>query len=257
MKLEYIGVLLEKDPTEIAGSLNLADGVLEVEDQEAVKLIGNHLKELKISKLSEGKKQAEGLAKRTVLSEVESKIKALGIDGDNFDDLIIKLDTRLKEKQGPPDDSKFKVQLDAYKNEVISLKEALQKEQEKAGKIELRQKVMAKLNPVLSKYEFGSEKAKIAAVSEFVETNKFITSDDEIFIDIQGKPSVNFEKIAESSLSQWGKIKTESGGTPPKHFQQSNLEIPSDLPTLYDMLRKAKTAEEKATIMEAIQKHDK
>jgi len=76
MKLEYIGVLLEKDPTEIAGSLNLAEGVQEVEDQEAVKLIGNHLKELKISKLSEGKKQAEGMAKRTVLSEVESKIKA-------------------------------------------------------------------------------------------------------------------------------------------------------------------------------------
>lgn len=244
--------LLGKDATELAGALNLAEGHTEVDDDTAVKEISNYIKEVSMSKLREGKTQGEGMAKRTVLSEAETKIKSMfEVDGGNFDEILEKLSGKFKEK-APIDDSKYRSQIEAFKTKAQQLEEALKKKDEEIENITTKTTIRHKLSPIVSKFDFSTDRVRDAAIDDFLSSHKFSIADNDIFIDVDGKLMANFEKIAETKLSEWGKPRVVSKEQHPGHFQPGGKRLAEDFPTLYKELREAKTAEDKALIMEKI-----
>lgn len=250
MKLEHLASLLEKDATELVSTLNLQEGSQEVEDETAVKAISGFIKDYGLGKLSEGKKQGEGMAKRLVSSEIEKRIKALGFEGESMDDLISSIEAS---KKNAPDESKFKTQIELWKNKATTLEADLQKEREFVTQFKTRSKVEQAIMPLLSNFEFATDKVKSLAIDEFVRAHKFQDVDGMLIVEVDGKPTAAIDKIAEKHLSEFGKLK-QTNQAPKPHFPgpgKGNVGADT-LKELYEMHRKATTPQEKAQILDKI-----
>ena len=250
MKVEQLASLLGKDATELAGALNLAEGVQEVESDIAVEKISNHIKEIAAIKLREGKQQGEGMAKRLERTEFEKKLKGFGLTGDDLDTMLQDMETKFKTG---PDETKYKDQISAWKSKATSLEVDLQKERERIAKIEQKSKVKDALGDVLGKFDFASPKVASMAINEFVESYKFIEAEDTLMIEVDGKPSVNLAGIAERHFSDYGKLKS-GGNKPPQFPNPGGSGEKKDLGALMEKHRKATTAAEKALILGEIKK---
>ena len=255
MKLEQLALLLKKDAKELAGSLNVQEGE-EVSPDKTEKLLTEQLKIAELQGISEGKKQAEGRAKREVLQSVEKVLKErFEITGDGFDEMVEQLSLKVNAKPIEVKDDKVLKERDAWKQKAE--KEAAEKEvlKKQFEKIEKLSEVKQKLTPLLGRYEFPTEKVKQIAIDQFTEANDFLITDGQIFILQDGKPIGTFDTIAEKHFRDFGKVIEK--GVPPARDGKPDVSYGETQKELMESLRKAKTPEEKNTIMQRLKVLDK
>lgn len=248
MKLETLASVLKKDATELATALNVADGETEVSDDLAKKELDLFYNQLAIEKLSEGKKQEEGKAKRIVTTDLERKLKeTFGVDGANFDEIIGNI-----AKPAAVDDSKTKKDLDVYKAKATELETKYNDLLTKQEKSEMSNKVLGTLGSVIDTFTFATPKVKEIAISNFVNSYNFEDSengiyakvDDRIIIDINGLATKHFKDYGSEKTPE-KKPKLDAAGDPigAKNIKDLLASIPS-----------AKTAEERAEILAEIKR---
>ena len=158
MKLEFIADLLKKDATELVSTLNLQDVQDEVPENALKDLISNHIKEVEINAKVLGKKEGEGMAKRTILNDAEKKLKtSFEVDGKDFDDILSNLNAKFEtlSKSGSKDED-LKKQVDTWKNTVKDLQSKLESKDKEFESIRTKEVVKNKILPVMGKFEFAT-----------------------------------------------------------------------------------------------------
>jgi len=246
MKVELLASLLEKDATELSSTLKLGEGVTEVSPEIVKNEISSYIKEIGISKLSEGKKQGEGMTKRLVYTELETKLKdKFGVEG-KFDDMITSLESKLKDKGG--NNEAFENERKLWKVKFSDLESENNDLKAKATKVETRNKVKEQLNPILSDFEFSSSKIKDIAIKDYMDNRKFIFSGDDMFLDNDGTPSAKVKEDAEKHFMDFGKKKGVKPEKPKSDKFDSNS-YSGDLAELTKQHSNAKTVEEKNAIL--------
>lgn len=256
MKLEFLAGLLEKQPTELETTYNVSDPE-NVQEDVLKKVLSDHIKEVKISALSEGKKQGEGMAKRTVLSNAEKALKeTFDIDGSNFDELVENLKAKKFESKGGGDEKiikenqVLKTKYQDLENQFNSLKNNI--ETEKSQYV-----IKEKLLPHLEKFELAP-KAREAALRDIFTIGKLSVSDDTIVLDTDTGIKIINDKYIEDFLSGYGTPKqANKQQVTNSRDKQNDTSYGSDLATLYDSYHKAKTMEEKKIIADKIKALDK
>lgn len=258
MKLELLASLLGKDATELKGTLNLADGQENVPDE----VVQSQIKEfISIEKLnakqagiSEGKKQAEGMSTRLTMEKVEKRLKELGIEGQNFEEQINWLTTNKNTGKGADVDKKLLEKLDILKVKLETVEKEKNEIYEKFTRKELEKNLQKKLSSVIEKFQFPTDHVKEMAVQEFVNSNKFLENEGDVFLlDIEGKPTAKFEQQALQHFEKWG-VKADKANLPPTRENKpgSSGSYGNNLEDLFKSLRNAKTPEEMAAINEKI-----
>lgn len=252
MKLEQMASLLKKDATELASTLNLADGQVDVPDEVAVKEINNFIRETEISKLNEGKKQGEGMAKRTILSDAEKKIKEkFGVDGTNFDELIDSLSNKLSSQ---PTDEKYKKEIDLLKAKNEDLSNKYNGLMTNITKIETKSKVTSKLTNVFEKIEFPTGKVKEIAVEDFINQYQFEEAESGLYAKKGDKVIIDIETLALNHFKEYGKEKQSQSQKPNVMFPNGTYTGTKTMEDLFAEIPKAKTPEERAQILDEIKK---
>jgi hypothetical protein len=207
MNLEFIASLLQKDATELQGTLNLEEGQNVVPEELAKELLENHIKELSIVKLSEGKKQAEGMARKKVLSEAEKKLKDMfDVTGETYDDLVTSLKAKLEATQTNTDEQ-LRREKEALKARLADVENKLSEAQNEFQRTLNEKMIIEKLSPQLTKYEFATDKVKNLALQDYLRNRSFIVSDGDIYLEIDGKPVANMENDLNSHMLQFATIK--------------------------------------------------
>jgi hypothetical protein len=251
MKLEQMASLLKKDATELVSTLNLTEGQEEVSDEVAVKEISNFIREIEISKLSEGKKQGEGMAKRTILNDAEKKLKEkFGIDGNGFDDLIESLSTKVNSQ---PTDEKWKKEIEIWKAKHDDVTSKYNGLLTNVTKIETKSKVTSKLVNVFDKIDFPTPKVKDIAINDFIEQYQFEEAESGLYAKKGDKVIIDIENLALTHFKEYGKEK-QQGNKPNVTFPNSSYTGTKTLDELFAEIPKAKTAEERAQILDEIRK---
>lgn len=258
MKLELLAGLLGKTAEDLRGSLNLANDLQEVEDEMAVNKVREFINLEKLNAkqngISEGKKQSDGRFVREKMEEVEKKLKDIGIEGANFDEQINFIAANKK-----ADTSEVNKDLQK-KYEILRVKfEEAEKEKnnlvDKFHKIGLEKGLQKKLSGMIDKFQFATEHVKTKAIEDFINSNKFLENDGEVFLlDNEGKPTAKFDEVAQSHFGQWGELKQAGQGAPPARVGQNMGSFGNTPEELYSSLRKATTPEETASILEKIGK---
>jgi hypothetical protein len=123
-------------------------------------------------------------------------------------------------------------------------------------KIETHGKVKSKLQPILGKFEFATDKVKEIAIKSFLDGSEFLISGSDIFLMQEGKPVTSFDQVAETHFSDFGRAKQEGKVLPKMNGLPGNTSYGNTAKELIDSLRKASTAEEKAAIQEQLKKFD-
>lgn len=254
MKVEQLAILLKKDATELVSTLNLTEDQTEVDDQVAVKEIENFVKEISITKFSEGKKQAEGMAKRVVLTDVEKKIKdKFGVEGSNLDELI----ENASSKVVPQDDSKFRKEIDLWKAKTADFESKYNGIIQEHNHRVMTEKVVNHLSPIFEKFEFSTPKVKDIAVKEFVSKYQFEDSESGVYAKDGDKIIVDVSNLAVNHFKEYGKEKVVEVKGKPNVVQ--SFGTGSGVKTIEELMAeipKAKTSEERAAILQEIQKLD-
>lgn len=251
MKLEQLASLLKKDASELSSTLNLEISA-DVPDEKLTTILTEHIKLIEVSSLSEGKKQGEGKAKREVLSQAEKLLKEkFEVDGNNFDEIVEALTGKVGKVEIKADEKVIK-ERDAWKakaEQAIAEKENLKKSFER---IEVLSEVKQKLNPIIGKFEFPTEKVKEIAFEQFTKDKEFLISEGSIFIMQDGKPVGTFETLAENHFKDFGKPIQSGSGAPPNRQSGSSTSFGTTTKELMQSLRQAKTPEERSTILQQL-----
>ena len=249
MKLEQLAGMLKKPVKELEDSLNLTNQD-EVSDKIIETEINNHIKEIAISNLSEGKKQAEGMARKKVLQEAEAKLKSrFELEDGNFDEMIESLSSKVGRVEKVTDEKIVK-ERDAWKAKAEKLDSDFQAKLKELERIETNNFIKRKIEPILEKYDFATPKVKEIAVNQFLEGKNFIISGEDVFLEIDGKPQANFSKVTESHFLDYGSIKGVQKQQNPTRPQQEGFSYGNSLPELAKAMREAKTVDEKNAILE-------
>ena len=238
MKLEFLASLLEKDVMELQGTLNLEGDTV---PEEVVKeTLQNHIKEIAVMKLSEGKKQAEGMAKKKVLSEAEKKLKEkFELTGNTYDELIDSLADKMV-SQSDNTGEQLRKEKEALKVKLADYEDRLNRMQQEY-ELQMNQKtIVDKLNPLLSKYDFATDKVKQLAINDYIQNRKFIVSDGDIFLELDGKPVAYIESDLEKHMLQFAVIKANSAPKPTS--VEINDTTSSFGNTISELLKALKTA---------------
>jgi hypothetical protein len=253
MKLESLASLLGKEATELTTTLNVDIGQ-EVDENQVSKLLSEHINLIKITSLSEGKKQGEGKAKREVLTDVEKRLKSeFEVDGDNFDALL----TGLKSKVGKVEiktDEKVLQELNAWKQKAATAQSELDKFKSDFERQQVISQVKTKLNPILEKFEFATEKVKEIAISNLLQDKDFLISGETTFIVENGNPIGALNDLAEKHFSDFGKVKTNTTIPPNRQFTPGPPNSENHIAELNKKLMFAKTLDEKRKILEELNK---
>lgn len=258
MKLEFIADLLKKDATELVSTLNLQDVQDEVPENALKDLISNHIKEVEINAKVLGKKEGEGMAKRTILTDAEKKLKtSFEVDGKDFDDILSNLNAKFEtlSKSGSKDED-LKKQVDTWKNTVKDLQSKLESKDKEFESIRTKEVVKNKILPVMGKFDFATPKVQEIALNQFLETNAFKIEGDDLFLEKDGKYFSNALELAENHFKDFGKPKENKGPNAPNTRNGLN----GNANTLKDLLaevNKAKTSEERQSIMARIEALEK
>lgn len=253
MKLEQLALVLETDAAELANTLKMAV-TDEVQDEILMKEIKSKIKEVGITNLREGKTQGEGMAKRTIYSDVERKIKeTFGASGEGLDSILEDAKKKFETKpKGEFDRTEFDKQIEIHKEKARVKEEEANALKTKLERIELKDSVLSGISEHIKNFDFASQKVKDLAINEFVNSNKFIFSEGELFLDIAGKPSAQIEKHVNDHFGQFGKPIKEDPKKPFTGTRQDQTRLSNKLPELYKSLNEAKTAEERTNIFDKI-----
>lgn len=255
MNLEQLASMLEKDAAELEVTLKLQK-TDEVPAEVIQKEVKSSLKLAAITGISEGKKQAEGRAKKETLTEVERALKSkFEVDGNNFDELLEALSGKVGKVEYKADEKVIK-ERDIFKAKYEAERLKNEETLKKFEKIETHGKVKSKLEPILGKFEFATDRVKEIAINSFLESSEFLISGNEIFLVQDGKPVTSFDQFAEKHMSEFGKAKQEGKVIPKINGLPGNTSYGNNPKELIESLRKATTAEEKAAIQELLKKFD-
>lgn len=257
MKLELLADLLKKDATELVGTLNLQDNQSEVTDEALKDVLSNHIKEVEINAKLNGKREAEGMAKRTILNDAEKKLKSsFEVDGKDFDEIIGNLNAKFESltKVGTKDED-LKKQVDTWKNTVKDLQSKLESKDKEFETIRTKEIVKSKILPVLGKFEFATSKVQEIALNQFLETNQFKIDGDDLFLEKNGAYFSNINETAENHFKEFGKVKEVGKSAPNVRSGQTNYG--NTLKELLGQIDKAKTTEERQAIMTQIEALEK
>jgi hypothetical protein len=253
MKLEFLSGLLEKPTTELEATYNVSDPE-NVQDDVLKKVFTDHIKEIRISALSEGKKQGEGMAKRTVLSQAEKTLKdAFEVDGSNFDEILENLKVKKFDSKGGDEkvikeNAVLKTKYADLESQFTTLKTSIETEKAQYG-------IKEKLLPHFEKFEIAP-KAKESALKDFFSIGKLSISDDTIVMDTDTGIKIINDKYIEDYLSGYGTPKQAKTVTSNNRDKASETSYGNDLTSLWDSFHKAKTLEEKKIITDKIRALD-
>lgn len=247
MKLELLASELGKDATELASTFKLEEGATEVSPEIIARELPSIIETIKKSSISEGKKQGEGMARRLVSTEIENLFsKELGIDG-KINEMVETLKTKLS-KPSEGGNEEFKKREIAYKTQISTLEKTISEKDEQFSKIETHSKVKSKLMPLISEFDFATEKVRKVAIDSYLNNNKFSISEDDIFIDVNGVLSANFGQDVEKHFSEFANKKKKE--TPKPGVQKGEgTSYSTDLAELTKLHSNAKTSDEKNAIL--------
>jgi len=168
---------------------------------------------LLVSKLSEGKKQAEGMIKRKVLSEAEKKIKEkFDVSGETYEELLESLNEKIHLQTSNVGDQ-FKKEKEILKSKVSFLESELEKVKSEFERSTSEKVIIDKISPYLQRFEFVTEKVKQMAIQDYLNSRKFINSDGEIFLEIDDKPVAAIEHDFEKHALQYAVLKNQNSPT--------------------------------------------
>lgn len=252
MKLEILAGLLEKPATELATTLNVAEAS-DVADSVSSKALKEHILEAVETAKLKAKSEAEGKQTRLTKLALEKTVKEkfAFIKATSIDEMLVELETEFA-KRAPENSEAQKLEIEALKLKAKTAEDKLTlKEQEIAEAAQVGA-ISKKLEKHLAKYEFASDEVKQIAVTNYIKANKFIVSGDDLFLEKEGKPVVNFDKDIEAHLVKFGKIVT-----PGKTTSVPGETPKNDLPDttrkgLFTALRSATDPAERARIQEQI-----
>lgn len=252
MKLDQLALLVKKDATELLNTLNLENGQEDVPDEKAVKEIENFVKEISITKLSEGKKQGEGMAKRSVLSEAEKKIKdKFNVEGTNFDELLDSLNTKLSSQ---PSDDKYKKEIDLWKAKAEDFQTKYTGLLTSVSKIETKSKVTSRLENVFEKIEFPTNKVRDIAINDFIDQYHFEEAESGLYAKKGDKVIIDIEALALTHFKEYGKEKENAKAKPNVTFPNNGYTGGKTMEDLWQLLKDAKTPEDRAQVLDEIKK---
>lgn len=257
MKLELLADILKKDAAELVSTLNLQNGQDEVSDDIVKSEIDKFTKELEINSKVLGKKEAEGMARRLVMSDVEKRLKSsFEIDGKDFDEIINSLSTKIEtiSKSGSKDDE-LKKQVDTWKSTVKELQGKLDLKDKEFEGIRTKDVVKSKIMPILAKFEFATEKVQEIAINQFLSENQFTVEGEDIFLEKGGKFYSNPLEMAETHFKDFGKLKESKPGAP--QTRSGATSYGGNLKELYAKIGTAKTPEERQAILVQIEALEK
>lgn len=259
MKIGVLASILEKDATELAKALNLAEGVDTLDSDILETTLKTQIEDLKKSVKSNAKKEAFGFAERQVKTEIEKRLKeSFGVDGETLDDVF----ESLKSKVGKPaDDSKLQRELEIYKGKYQNIENEFKTFK---SQIEAREKesvIFSKLESVLSEsFDItGKEKLKKIAFSDFAKSYSFEDIDGEIHLaDPATKKPIfkDFGTVATEYFKDVFPAKTPNSKaptTPPQFDPAKAREIPNEMPQLLEAFIKEKDPAQKALIKQKIE----
>lgn len=253
MKLESLASLLGKDATELAGALNLQENQDNVPEDAILNVLKNHLKEVEVNAKQTGKREAEGMAKRTILSEAEKKLKSsFSVDGENFDEILTNLSGKIDTltKAGTKDED-LKKEVDTWKKTVKDLQSKLELKDKEFESIRTKEVVKSKIMPVLSKFEFATTKVQEIALNQFLDSNQFKIEGEDLFLEKNGAYFSNILETAENHFKEFGKVK--DSGKPAPVVRSGSTNYGSTLKELLSQVDKVKTAAERQSILNQIQ----
>lgn len=252
MKLEILGSILKKEPTELASTLKIAEGS-DVPDDQVSKLITAHIESeralLKASIETEQKGMQTRLAKTALEKSLKEKFAFL--KGSKLDDMMDEIDAQLS-SSGSSDSEKLALtkQIEAFKLKAEKAEKELsdftKAEADKARKAS----IVARLSAQLEKYEFVSDKVKELAIDQFINSNSFIVSGTDIFLEKDSKPVVISDKDIESHFSSFGSVKDTKKKLPNTRDEGGEGKLSRQ--DLFKKLKEASTPEDIARIQEQI-----
>jgi hypothetical protein len=257
MKLELLASVLGKDATELAGTLNLQENQSEVAEDVLKDVLSKHIKEIEVNAKLTGKREAEGMAKRTILTDAEKKLKTtFDVDGKDFDELLNNLNSKFESlsKSGTKDED-LKKQVDTWKTTVKELQLKLDSKDKEFENIRTKEVVKSKITPVLGKFEFATDKVQEIALNQFLEKNQFKVDGEDLFLEKNGAYFSNIIEAAEIHFKDFGKVKEVNRNAPPNRTGDTNYG--TTLKDLLTQVEKAKTTEERQSIMNQIQSLEK
>lgn len=252
MKLESLASLLGKDAAELAGTLNVQDNQENVPDDAILGVLKSHIKEVEVNAKLNGKREAEGMAKRTILSEAEKKLKSsFGIDGENFEEIVTNLNGKFESltKAGTKDED-LKKEVDTWKKTVKELQSKLESKDKEFESIRTKEVVKSKIMPILGKFEFATSKVQEIALSQFLDSNQFKIEGDDLFLEKNGAYFSNIVETAENHFKEFGKVK--DSGKPAPVVRSGSTNYGTTLKELLSQVDKAKTTEERQSILNQI-----
>lgn len=247
MKLELLASELGKDATELSSTFKLEEGVTEVSPEIIARELPNIIGIIKKSSISEGKKQGEGMARRLVSTEIENLFsKELGING-KINEMVETLKTKLA---NPVDggNEEFKKREIAYKTQISDLEKTILTNKEKFSKIETQSKVKSKLMPLISGFDFATDKVKEVAINSYLNNKKFSISENDIFIDVNGVLNADFDKDVDKHFSEFAK-KKKVENPKPGAAKPDGTTYSTDLAELTKLHSNATTTDEKNAIL--------
>lgn len=255
MKVEFLAGLLSKPVTELAATLKVAEKS-DLTQEQYGKLLEDHIKEsvedAKLKAREESDKKHTRLVKTALEKTVKEKfpfVKAAMID-----DMLTELEEEFS-KRKPEDSEARKLEIEALKLKAKTAEDKLTAKEQELAEKEQRGTIAKKLDKHLAKYEFASDKVKELAVAEFMKANKFIVSGEDLFLEKDGKPVVNFEADINAHLAAFGKPVTpgKPSGVPsetPKPGEGESAD--TSRAGLFKSLRATTDPAERARIQEQI-----
>ena len=136
-----------------------------------------------------------------------------------FENLGIKL------KEPPAKNDDLQKAHDALKKERDGLKAQISKRDEAdklaAAKLETRKLVVGKVAEALKGFDFPSDQSKSTAIDTFINGNKFIQNDGDIYLDKAGSAVTDFTEQAKTHFALYGvpvdpKKKKDKNPPPPR-----------------------------------------
>jgi hypothetical protein len=220
-------------------------------------MLSKHIKEIEVNAKVNGKREAEGMAKRTILSEAEKKLKSqFEVDGKDFDELVTNLNAKFEtlSKSGSKDED-LKKQVDTWKNTVKELQSKLEAKDKEFESIRTKEVVKSKILPVLGKFEFATPKVQEIALNQFLDSNQFKVEGEDLFLEKNGAYFSNIMETAENHFKEFGKPKEVKPAAP--NVRSGQTSYGTSLSELLKKVETAKTTQERQSIMAQIQALEK
>jgi len=182
MKLGDLGSIFDKDPLELAKTYEIGEGVETLDLETISKILPNEISALKKVLEKKGKDDGYGMAERITKTNFEKRLKSeFGIDGENLDDLLTGLKSKINTEK-PKDNDKLQIEFERIKEQKLNLekefdtfKKGVESEKKFNNSFAIFDKHFSE------KFDVKSEKLKRLAFEDFAKSFEIEQGNDSIF----------------------------------------------------------------------------